>query len=116
MDDLGTNDKAASPLPALIIGTIGVGLVAAAAIAPATLVAGLYILGGLTCAVAFVEAVDCERAQGACEPCRWAQQQEDESPAIPVPTIAISPQATPESARWRDAIRESQVIETNRGR
>jgi len=114
MDDLGTNDKAASPLPALIIGTIGVGLVAAAAIAPATLVAGLYILGGLTCAVAFVEAVDCERAQGACEPCRWAQQQEDESPAISLSAIAQA--QMPESSRWRDAIRESQVIETNRGR
>ena len=116
MDDPSENTKAASPWPELIIGTIGVGLLFAASVAPVSIAAGLYLLGGLTCGVAFQAAVESERARNACEPCRWAEKEQKDSPAITLSEITMIQQPTQESTRWSDVIRDAQSADKNRSR
>jgi hypothetical protein len=116
MDDPSENANAVSPLPELIIGTVGVGLLFAASIAPVTIAAGLYLLGGLTCGVAFLAAVDCERARNACEPCRWAEKEQEDSQAITLSAITMIQQPTQDATRWGDVIREAKAADKNRSR
>ena len=116
MDDPNENARATSAIPELIIGTIGVGLVAAASIVPAGLAAALYILGGLTLGVAFLEAVETERACNANEPCSWAEKEREEPTAMTLLAIDVSQRSMQEPSRWRDAIREAEAVEATRSR
>jgi len=85
-------------------------------IAPAMLVPGLIILGGLAFGVMYVAADDRERACDVNEPCRSSCSEEVDSADETRSTIAPTSQPIPETPHWANAICKSKYAANFRSR